>query len=130
MMIFLAELNQFETWTTDIRNAYLEVRTSEKVYIIAGKESGEKQGNTSIIYKSLYGLRSSGARWYEKFSDDLRDMVFFPCKSEPDIWMRQSNGLWEYIAVYVDDLAFFVHDPKAIITLLEEKIKLQIKRHG
>ena len=37
MMIFLAELNQLDTWATDIGNAYLEARTSEMVYITAGQ---------------------------------------------------------------------------------------------
>ena len=46
IMLFLAELNQLETWATDIGNAYLEAETSEKVYIIAGPEFGEKQGDT------------------------------------------------------------------------------------
>ena len=46
-------------------------------------------------------------------------MGFSPCKVESDIWMMQSNGLWEYIAVYIDDIAFAVRDPTDIITLLE-----------
>ena len=38
IVLFLAELNHLELWTTDIGNAYLEAFTSEKVYIIAGPE--------------------------------------------------------------------------------------------
>jgi hypothetical protein len=34
-MLFLSELNDMETWATDIGNAYLEAVTDEKVYIIA-----------------------------------------------------------------------------------------------
>ena len=44
--------------------------------------------------------------------------------------MRQSNRIWEYIAVYVDDLAFVVRDPKAIITLLDEKYNYKLKDTG
>ena len=44
--------------------------------------------------------------------------------------MRQSNELWEYVAVYVDDLTFVVRDPKAIITLLEEKYNYKLKGKG
>ena len=50
IMLFLAELNQLETWATDIGNTYLEAETSEKVYIISGPEFGDKQGDTLIIY--------------------------------------------------------------------------------
>ena len=37
MIIFLAELNQLDMWATDIGNAYLEAKTSEKVYITTGQ---------------------------------------------------------------------------------------------
>ena len=65
LLIFLAELNGLHTWATDIGNAYLEALTSEKVCIIAGPEFGTRQGHLLIIYKALYGLRSSGARWHD-----------------------------------------------------------------
>ena len=130
IMLFLAELNQLETWATDIGNAYLEAETSEKVYIIAGPEFGEKQGDTLVISKALYGLRSSGKRFHDKFADDLRDMGFSPCKNEPDIWMRKRSGLWEYVAVYVDDLAFAMKDPAEFTKLLAEKYKYKLKGTG
>lgn len=34
LTLFLAELNQLETWCTDVGNAYLEAYTEEKVYIV------------------------------------------------------------------------------------------------
>ena len=37
MMIYLAELNQLDTWATYIGNTYLEAKTSEKVYITTRK---------------------------------------------------------------------------------------------
>ena len=100
LLIFLAELNNFELWSTDIGNAYLEATTNERVYIIAGLEFDDRQGHTLIIFKALYGLRSSGLRWHERFADCLRAMGFSPCIAEPDIWMRKVDGIWEYIGVY------------------------------
>ena len=46
----------------------------------------------------------SGLRWHERFADVLRDMGFFLCRAEPDIWMRDCGDHYEYIAVYCDDL--------------------------
>ena len=57
-------------------------------------------------------------------------MDFIPYKAESDIWMRQSNGLWEYIAVYVDDLVLVVRDPKVIISFLKYKYKYKLKGTG
>ena len=112
MVIFLKGLNGLELWATYIGNAYLKVKTKEKAYIIAGKEFGELEGHTLIIHKLLYGLRSSGLRWHEILADYLRDMGFFPCKVEPDIWMREKDAMYEYITVYVDDLAIATKKPQ------------------
>ena len=60
LLVFLAELNDLDIWATNIGNAYLEAETQEKVYIIAGPEFGELEGHMLIIFKALYGLRTSG----------------------------------------------------------------------
>ena len=57
------------------------------MYITAVQIFGEKQRNTVIINKALYDTLSSGSVWHDKLSDNLRDMIFLPCKIEPDIWM-------------------------------------------
>ena len=38
LFIFLGKLNNLELWGADIGNAYLEVPTEEKLYIVAGPE--------------------------------------------------------------------------------------------
>ena len=77
-----------QMWATDVGNAYLEAFTLEKVYIVAGPEFGERQGHILIIRKALYGLRTSGKRWYECLAACLHEMGFIPCKAEPDVWLR------------------------------------------
>ena len=130
IVIFLAELNKLVLWTTDIGNAYLEAYTSEKVYIIAGPEFGELEGHILIISKALYGLRSSGARWHDRFADCITELGFFPCKSEPDIWMRRNGDTYEYVAVYVDDLAIAMKNPQEFVDILENKHKFKTKGTG
>ncbi len=129
-VLFLAELNGLETWATDIGNAYLEAETSEKVFIIAGPEFGELEGHTLVIFKALYGLRSSGLRWSEKFSLCLRDMGFFASLADPCIWMRRVEDHYEYIAVYVDDLSIASKDPAGIIQALTDVHKFKLKGTG
>ena len=63
LVIFLAKLNNLEVWGADIGNAYLEAKTKEKLYIVAGPEFEELEGHVLVIYKALYGLKSSGLRW-------------------------------------------------------------------
>ena len=130
LALFLAELNGLETWATDIGNAYLEAKTSEHVYIEAGPEFGDREGHILIIHKALYGLRSSGARWHDKFSDCLRELAFDPCKAEPDIWIRRNGNIYEYVAVYVDDLAIVMKDPQGFADTLTKKYKFKLKGTG
>ena len=132
LVIFLAELNDLETFATDIGNAYLEAHTKEKVCFIAGNEFGDLAGHLLIIDKALYGLRTSGLRWHDKFSDCLRDMGFQPSRSEPDIWMRlnKEHDVYEYIAVYVDDLAIAAKDCQPIIDTLANKYHFKLKGTG
>jgi Reverse transcriptase (RNA-dependent DNA polymerase) len=130
IVLFLAKLNHLELWATDIGNACLEAYTSEKVYIIAGPEFGEREGHILIISKALYGLRSSGARLLDRFADMIREIGFVPSKAEPDIWMRKKGNLYEYIAVYVDDLAIAMKDPKELTDILEKQHKFKLKGTG
>ena len=88
---------------------------------------GELEGHTLIIFKALYGLKSSGARWHERLVDVLREHGFSQSKADSDVWMRQSGNVYEYIAVYTDDLAIASPDPKAIIDALMERSDFKLK---
>ncbi len=59
ILVFLAELNDLQTWATDVGNAYLEAKPGALVYIIAGPEFGELEGTVLSNVKALYGLRQS-----------------------------------------------------------------------
>ena len=131
LVVFLAELNNLKLWQTDVGNAYLEAETKEKVYIVAGPEFGEKlKGHMLVVKKALYGLKTSGLRWHERFADVLSDMGFTSCPPEPDIWMRDRGDHYEYIAVYCDDLTIASRDPEAITTELVNVYKFKLKGTG
>ena len=88
LVIFLAKLNNLEVWGADIGNAYLEAKTKEKLYIVAGPEFEELEGHILVIYKALYGLKSSGLRWSQKIHDIMLDMgslMMTPRKSSTDL---------------------------------------------
>jgi hypothetical protein len=127
LIIFLAELKKLQLWGADDGNAYLEATTKEKVYIVGGPEFGSLEGHSLVIDCALYGLRSSGLCWHQSFS---RSMGFTPSKAEADIWMRENNGFYEYIAVYVDDLLIAARDTNSIVQTLQEKHKFKLKGVG
>jgi hypothetical protein len=119
--MFLAELNGLEFWATDIGNAYLESKTAEKVYIIAGPEFGEQEGHILVVYKALYGLKGSGQRWHGSLFDCLTELGWTPCKAEADIWLKHNGDCYEYIAVFVDDLAIAMKEPQSLLDALSSK---------
>src|SRR5687767_4709577 len=88
------------------------------------------EGHLLLIHKALYGLRSSGAYWHNCLCDVLRKKGFSPCCAEPDIWMQRNGEQYEYIAVYVDDLAFALENPQSFIDILKSKYNFKIKEAG
>ena len=78
LVIFLAKLNNLEAWGADIGNAYLEAKTKEKLYVVAGPEFEELEGHILVIYKALYGLKTSGLNWAQRIHDIMLDMGFSP----------------------------------------------------
>jgi hypothetical protein len=123
-------LNGLILWATDVGNAYLESHTKEKIVFRAGPEFGEREGHLMKVVKALYGLKTSGARWHDRLADVLREMGFFPSRADADIWMRAQADHYEYIAVYVDDLAVASKDPGKITNELIEKHKFKLKGTG
>ena len=118
----LAHMNGLLVCAGDVGNAFLYGKTKEKLYIIAGPEFGpELEGKIMFIDKSLYGLRSSAARFHEHLSTKVRKMGFRPSKADPDLWIRKhQDGHYEYLARFVDDVIAFAKDPMSIMKELEK----------
>ena len=117
--IFLAELNGLEAHATDVGNAYLEAVTQEKVCIKAGPEFGELEGHMLVVYKALYGLRSSGKQFGDLLANCLKELGFKPSLAEPQIFLRRNGDIYEYIATYVDDLCLVMKDPISFLKILQ-----------
>ena len=128
--ILLSELKKFELWSTDVGNSYLNSYTDEKISIIEVPEFGDREGHTLIIRKELYGLKSSGLRWWERFSDILSEIKFFPYRSEDDMWMIFRKDNYEYISRYVYYLKIVSKYPNSIIKYFTDNFGLTLKGTG
>ena len=60
--------------------------------------------------------------WHDKFFEILHQMGFKPSRADPDTWMKYSKdgSHYEYIVVYIDDLAIYMEDPKSFCDKLRE----------
>ena len=50
-----------------------------------------------------------------------------PCKAISDAWMRCNYDIYEYVAVYVDNLLFVMKDPRSFLDCLIEVHKSELK---
>ena len=132
MVLFLAELNGYVPYAADVSSAYLTAKTNEKVCIIAGPEFKELEGHLLVVKKALYGLKTSGIRYHERWAEVMISMGFFPCRAEPDIWMRRAHddSSYEYIATYTDDICLAVKDPKPLLEKITKEHDLHFKGEG
>ena len=130
--IFLAKLINLEVWGADIDNAYLEARTKEMLYVVAGPEFEELEGHILNIYIALYGLKSSGLRWSQKINDSMLDMGFSPCKADPCVWLRKAKCAtkYEYVAIHVDELLIACDYASDFIHTLKRNHDLKFKGDG
>jgi hypothetical protein len=84
----MAALHDLEVKVGDIQNAYLTAPCTEKIATICGPEFGEHEGQTAIIVRALYGLKSSGAAFRNHLASCMRQLGYSPCLADPDVWMR------------------------------------------
>ena len=101
-VVFLAELNNIETCTCDISNAYLNAHTTEKIVFNAGPEFEPfvHAGHLLIIKTEIYGLNSSGVRLHYRISDAMAELCFVPSMVGCDIWMRNKGYYYSYVDCY------------------------------
>jgi hypothetical protein len=67
-------------------------------------------GKYLMIDKSLYGLKTSAARFHEHLSELIPRLGFKDDRHEPDLWMVEKSSDYEYVATYVDDIFFWSKD--------------------
>jgi hypothetical protein len=101
-------------------------KIKEKVYIISGTEFGANlHGKNPIIDKSLYGLKTSAARFHVHLSESLLRLRFKKTKHNPDLWMLGKSSHHEYLETYVDDILIWRKDLMAVIQSLEKTYMLK-----
>jgi len=111
----------------DVSNAYINADTRENIWTQAGPEFDDKAGMIILVRRAMYGLPTSGREWCAHLARALTSMGFRRTLGDPSIWMRKDmdNGVWEYIAHYVDDILVISHDPDKHIESLQEAYHLK-----
>ena len=104
-----AALNELDSMSGDIQNAYLTAPPSEKYWTICGPEFGpELQGSKALIVRALYGTKYAGRDFRNHLRGCMEMLGYHSCLADPDLWMRdgvKNNGeeYYEFVLLYVDD---------------------------
>ena len=130
LAILAGEFNHLNIMVSNIGNAYLESYTNEKVVFTAGPEFKVLECHTLLIFKTLYGLRSSGARFHEALANTLGKEGFVPTKADLDLWIYPAGSCYEYVCVYVDDLLVVMKEPSTFFKNLSKKHGYKLKGVG
>lgn len=131
ILFTIAALNNLDVKMCDIGNAYLNATTREKVYFTAGSEWSDQQGETVVIVRALYGLKTSGAEWKKHFADTLAHTLHFkPSRADDNVWRKKckkadGTEYYSYILVYVDDVLCISENPDYYMNILNNEYRLK-----
>ena len=94
--LIIAALNNLEVRCGDVKNSYITVPITEKVWSILGPKFGADAGLKAIIVCALYGFKYAGADFLSHLCICMRDLGYEPCLDDPGLWykeeVRPDNG--------------------------------------
>ena len=133
----LAVLNDLEVKTSDIQNSYLTAPCSEKIWTTLGSEFGpDLAGKKFLVVRSLYGLKSACAPFRNHLAQFMRNLGYFPCLADPDLWFKEeirlSDGAkcYAYFLLYVYDFLVIHHAADTDLYELDHFFKMKSESIG
>jgi hypothetical protein len=132
----MAALHDIEVKTADIQNAYLTAPCTEKVAVVCGPEFGIRQGETALVVRALYGLKSSGAAFRNHLASCMKHLGYKQCPADADLWMkpmvRPEDGFkyYAYVLLYVDDALVIHHDGMAALREIDYYFRMKPESMG
>ena len=130
-VLAIAAQSDMEMEQIDIKGAYLngELEDGEVIYMQhpPGYQPMGAEGKVLRLRKTLYGLKQSGRRWYQKLTWIFVDQLGFKrCDVDQAIYFRQLPPDLIVIVVHVDDCTL-VATRHALITKLKSDISQYVE---
>jgi len=107
-ILAIAARLDLELHQIDIKGAYLngELTPQEVIYMRQppGFAYPNSTGQVFQLIKTIYGLKQSGRRWYQKFTDICeKHLRLTRCSVDQSVFYRREGDFIIVIAVHVDD---------------------------
>ena len=106
-VLSLAAAEDMELHQIDIKGAYLngELTKQEAIYMSQppGYHAPNSIGQVCRLKKTLYGLKQSGRRWYQKLVEIMTKLRLVRCNVDQAVFFRRETGRSIIVLVHVDD---------------------------
>jgi hypothetical protein len=129
-IIAMANRLDLELHQVDIKGAYLngELKDNEVLYMqhLPGYKSPDAGTRVLRLVKTLYGLKQSGRRWYQKLSSIFTTLGFSCCSVDQAVFHKVNKAKNEVtvVAVHVDDCTIAASTPRLV-----EDFKAGLREH-
>jgi hypothetical protein len=129
-VLAFAATEDYETGQIDIKGAYLngELTSNEVIhmkqppgYVIPGRDGGVL---VCRLNKTLYGLKQSGRRWYQKLVEIMTKLGFKRSDVDQAVFYRRHGTVLIIVLVHVDDCTIVGNKQQLI-----SAFKAQIAKH-
>ena len=129
MVLALATHLDLELHQIDIKGAYLngELNDDKAIYMCQppGYTNPDHPCYVCRLRKTLYRLKQSGHRWYQKLVEILvKNLRFKLCEVDQAVFVKWSEKTLVIIVVHVDDCTIAA----STLSLIDE-LKMQIRKH-
>ena len=91
IIFLIAAMNGLDLLMGDVKNVFLNARTTERAHMVCGPEFRANEGETAVMQKAIHGLKSSAANFHHLLADALRSTGFLSSKCDENVWMRQEK---------------------------------------
>ena len=133
-LIAVSAAKKWSLTQLDISNAFLNGDLDEEIYMSLPPGYTLREGTVlppnpvCRLNKSLYGLKQASRQWFLKFSSTLTSLGFQTSHSDHTLFIRNINGIYMAVLVYVDDIVIASNNDEVVDQLknaLKQSFKLR-----
>jgi hypothetical protein len=117
----------------DVSNAFLHGFLHETFYMSQpiGFTHSQHPDAVCLLKKALYGLKQAPRAWFSRLSNRLLELGFMASKADTSLFIFNSDKIWLFDIVYVDDIILTGSFAFAVENLIHSlKIEFPIKDLG
>lgn len=125
-LLAFAAAKKWSLHQLDISNVFLNGDLNEEIYMTLPPGYTPKDGEVippnavCKLKKSLYGLKQASRQWFLKFRSTLMSLGFQQSHADHTLFVKNVNGKYFAVLVYVDDIVIASNNDDDVIQLKED----------